>query len=145
MEDFAVEFKKAQSDAGTADSMDQKPTGGSTRQTQRETSYSSTGSFSLKDGHLTSDMRSHAEGKYLFSRVVSSERLTRLQREMRRTEEEYRRAFRECAGEDGQMDPAELVDVLRSLGAHVTERIARNILGQVLCMQKRCAIAWYHT
>ena len=145
VEDFAVEFKKAQSDAGTADSMDQKPTGGSTRQTQRETSYSSTGSFSLKDGHLTSDMRSHAEGKYLFSRVVSSERLTRLQREMRRTEEEYRRAFRECAGEDGQMDPAELVDVLRSLGAHVTERIARNILGQVLCMQKRCAIAWYHT
>ena len=53
--------------------------------------------------------------------------------------------FRECAGKDGQMDPAELVDVLRSLGAHVTERIARNILGQVLCMQKRCAIAWYHT
>jgi hypothetical protein len=77
-----------------------------------------------------------AAGKHIFPRVVSSERLTRLDREMRKTEEKYRCAFRESAGESGEIDAAELVDVLQSLGMNVTERIARKVLVQVSCIQE---------
>jgi hypothetical protein len=77
-----------------------------------------------------------AVGKHIFPRVVSSERLTRLDREMRQTEEKYRCAFRESAGESGEIDAAELVDVLQSLGMNVTERIARKVLVQVGCIQE---------
>ena len=75
-----------------------------------------------------------AAGKHIFPRVVSSERLSRLDREMRKTEEKYRCAFRDSAGESGEIDAAELVDVLQSLGMNVTERIARKVLVQVGCI-----------
>jgi hypothetical protein len=104
VEEFAVEFKMAQSNTGIADRTNQEPIA--------------------------------AAGKHMFPRVVSSERLTRLDREMRVTEEKYRRAFRESAGESGEIDAAELVNVLQSLGMNVTERIARKVLVQVGCIHE---------
>ena len=63
--------------------------------------------------------------------VVSSDRTSRFEREMHKTEELYRAAFRKHSSERSDIDAADLVHALRCLGANVTQRIAESVLAKL--------------
>lgn len=70
-------------------------------------------------------------GSHGFSRVLVSERRSRMEQEMQRVEDLYRQAFWRHADASGEIDAAQLVGILRQVGWNVTQRIAKEILHRV--------------